>query len=196
MPLPPGLEMVHIRNCVSFVEERASDLVDLYYEQANTFSGIVGTFGVRALDALSPYKRHKHPDVAQQRFPDLSFGGRLDPPPELALESKGSIRPWAVQSHYDHAGWYIVWRYLIDATRLIKPPRPVVVWRVDVVFLDKSDWKYEGSTAGAAGGGRTHTFGLRSPAGRLRGAAAYAFPRVTLRCGRPVLTEYPGEPSP
>ena len=195
MPLPPGLKMVHIRNCVSFVEERASDLVDLYYEQANTFSGIVGTFGVRALDALSPYKRHKHPDVAQQRFPDLSLGGRLDPPPELALESKGSIRPWAVQSHYDHSGWYIVWRYLIDATRLIKPPRPVVIWRVDVVFLEKSDWKYEGSTAGVAGGGRTHTFGLRSPAEKLRGAAAYAYPRVILRGGRPVLTEDPGEPA-
>ena len=169
MPLPPGLETVHIRSSVLFVEERASELVDLYYEQTNTFSGIVGTFGVRALDSLSPYKRHKHPDIAQQRFPDLSLGGRLNPPPELALESKGSIRPWAVQSHYDHPGWYIIWRYLVDATRTIKAGRPVVIWRVDVVFLEKTDWKYEGSTAGASGGGRTHTFGLRSPAQKLCG---------------------------
>jgi hypothetical protein len=78
LALPAGLEIAHILNSVSFVEERVTDLVDLYYEQANTFSGIVGTFGVRALDALSPYKRHKHPDIAQQRFPDLSLGGRLN----------------------------------------------------------------------------------------------------------------------
>jgi hypothetical protein len=193
LPLPAGLETSHIRNAVSFVEERTAELVDLYYEQANTFSGIVGTFGVRALDALSPYKRHKHPDIAQQRFPDLSLGGRLNPPPDLALESKGSIRPWAIQSHYDHPGWYIVWRYLIDATRTIKPGRPVVIWRVDVVFLDKSDWKYEGSTAGAGGGGRTHTFGLRTPAEKLRDAAAYTYPGVLLRGGRPVMAGDLGE---
>jgi hypothetical protein len=41
---------------------------------------------------------------------------------------------------------------------------------VDVVFLDKSDWKYEGSKASAAGGGRTHTFGLKEPAKKLDGA--------------------------
>jgi hypothetical protein len=187
LPLPPGLELSHIQNAVSFVEERTSDLVDLYYEQANTFSGIVGAFGVRALDALSPYERHKHPDVAQQRLPDLSLLGRLNPPPEQALESKGSLRAWAVQSHYDHPGWCIIWRYLIDATRTIKPGRPVVIWRVDVVFLEKNDWKYEASSAGEAGGGRTHTFGLRSPAGKLHDAAAYVLPSVVLRAGRPVL---------
>jgi hypothetical protein len=187
LALPPGLETAQIRNSVSFVEERVTDLIDLYYEQANTFSGIVGIFRVRALDALSPYKRHKHPDIAQQRFPDLSLGGRLSPPPDLALESKGSIRAWAVQSHYDHPGWYIIWRYLVDATRSIKPGRPVVIWRVDVAFLEKTDWKYEGSTAGASGGGRTHTFGLRSPAAKLRAAAAYSYPRVVLKGGRPVL---------
>lgn len=193
MPLPAGLETSHIRNAVSFVEEQTDPLLDLYYEQANTFSGIVGTFGVRALDALSPYKRHKHPDIAQQRFPDLSLGGRVNPPPDLALESKGSIRPWAIQSHYDHPGWYIVWRYLIDATRTIKPGRPVVIWRVDVVFLEKNDWKYEASTAGAEGGGRTHTFGLSSPAAKLRDAAAYAYPGVVLRGGRPVMAGDLGE---
>jgi hypothetical protein len=187
LSLPKDLELVHIGNAVNFVEERAADLVELYYEQANVFSGIVGTFGVRALNALSPYKRHKHPDVAQQRFPDLSLGGRLNPPPELALESKGSTRPWAIQSHYDHPGWYVVWRYLIDPTRSIRPGRPVVVWRVDVIFLTKEDWKYEGSTASSQGGGRTHTFGLRAPAKKLRGSAAYALPNVVLRRGKPVL---------
>ena len=186
--LPRGLEIVHIGKAIEFVEDRVADLVELYYEQANVFSGIVGIFGVRALDALSPYKQHKHPDVAQQRFPDLSFGGQLDPPPELALESKASTRPWAVQSHYDHPGWYIVWRYLVDATRIIKPGKPVVIWRVDVAFIRKEDWKYEGSKAASAGGGRTHTFGLRRPADRLRDAAAFALPTVVLRNGKPVLT--------
>jgi hypothetical protein len=115
-------------------------LVDLYFEQANVFSAIVGIFGVKALHAVSPYKKHKHPDVAQQRFPDLSLGGKLNPPATEALESKGSTRPWAIQSHYDHAGWYVVWRYLVDATKTIKPGRSVVIWRVDVVFLNKADW--------------------------------------------------------
>jgi hypothetical protein len=143
--LPKGLKPVHIRTAVESVEDRTGELVELYYEQANVFSGIVGMFGIRALDAFSPYKRHKHPDVAQQRFPDLSLGGRLNPPPELALESKGSTRPWVVQSHYDHPGWYIIWRYLVDSTRKIKSGKAVVIWRVDVVFVNKPDWKYEGT---------------------------------------------------
>lgn len=32
------------------------------------------------------------------------------------LESKASKWVWAIQSHYDHPGWYIVWRYLVDQT--------------------------------------------------------------------------------
>jgi hypothetical protein len=185
--LPKGLEPIHITRAIDFVEQRAEELLELYFEQANVFSGVIGIFGVRALDSFSPYKRHKHPDVAQQRFPDLSLGGKLNPPPELALESKGSTRAWAIQSHYDHPGWYIVWRYLVDPTKSIKPARPVVIWRVDVLFVQKEDWKYEGSKAGAQGGGRTHTFGIRSPAAKLRNSAAFALPGIVLRGGRPVL---------
>jgi hypothetical protein len=181
------LEVVHIERAVEYIERETSELVELYHEQANMFSGVVGIFGARALAAFSPYKKHKHPDVAQQRFPDLSLGGRLNPPPEEALESKASIRPWAVQSHYDHPGWYIVWRYMIDVTRTVKPQREVVIWRVDVAFLQRDDWKYEGSTAGPTGGGRTHTFGLRQPAARLRNAAAYHLPGIAVKGGRPVL---------
>lgn len=73
VPLPPGLTLAHLKNAVDFVEEKAEELVDLYYEQANIFSAVIGIMGVRALDSLSPHKRHKHPDVAQQRFPDLSL---------------------------------------------------------------------------------------------------------------------------
>jgi hypothetical protein len=161
----------------------------LYFEQANVFSAIVGIMGVKALHAVSPYKKHKHPDVAQQRFPDLSLGGRLNPPPSQALESKGSTRPWVIQSHYDHPGWYIVWRYMVDPTESIKPGRPVIVWRVDVIFLNKNDWKYETSKAGIDGGGRTHTFGVKNPATTLANAAAYVNKAVVLRNGKPILTE-------
>jgi hypothetical protein len=118
--LPPGLTVVHLRSAIDFVEEKAEELIEMYFEQANVFSGIVGMFGVRALGSLSPYKKHKHPDAAQQRFPDLSLGGKPDPPPNEALESKGSTRAWAIQSHYDHPGWYIAWRYAIDPTKRMK----------------------------------------------------------------------------
>lgn len=153
------------------------------------FSGIVGMYGVRALDSISPYKRHKHPDVAQQRFPDLSLRGKLSPPPQEALESKGSMRAWAVQSHYDHPGWYVIWRYAVDPTKSIKKGKEVFIWRVDVVFVNKEDWKYEGSTASTEGGGRTHTFGLRTPATKLAGCAVYELPGVILQGGKPVLAE-------
>lgn len=187
MPLPKDLKQIHIKRAVEYVEKQTADLIDLYLEQANVFSAIVGIFGVKALHAVSPYKKHKHPDVAQQRFPDLSLGGRLDPPPEEALESKGSTRPWAIQSHYNHPGWYIIWRYLVDLTETIKPA--VVVWRVDVVFLSADDWKYEGSKAQHGRGGRTHTFGVSNPAEKLARAAAYVLPGIVVRNGKPVLSD-------
>ncbi len=124
--MPKGLDLIHLRKAVDYVEDRAAQVVELYYEQANVFSGIVGIFGVQALDSFSPYKKHKHPDIAQQRFPDLSLGGKLNPPPQEALESKGSTRPWAVQSHFDHPGWYIVWRYAVDPTKTTKKGKVVL----------------------------------------------------------------------
>jgi hypothetical protein len=102
--LPPELKITHIREAIEHVESRADELIDIYFEQANVFSGIIGILGIQALNSLSPYKKHKHPDVAQQRFPDLSLRGKLNPPPQQALESKGSTRPWALQSHYNHPG--------------------------------------------------------------------------------------------
>ncbi len=181
MALPKDLLPIHIEKAVNYVEKETADLIDIYIEQANVFSAIVGIFGTKGLDAFSPYKKHKHPDVAQQRFPDLSLNGKLNPPSSQALESKGSKRPWAIQSHYDHPGWYVVWRYLVDLTETYKPGRPVIVWRVD------EDWKYEKSSAGAAGGGRTHTFGVVNPATKLKGAAVYTLPGVVIKHGGPVL---------
>ncbi len=123
VPLPPELKVSHVRKAIEYIEREASELIEVYFEQANVFSGLVGIFGVRALHSLSPYKKHKHPDVAQQRFPDMSLGGKLNPPPEQALESKGTTRPWTLQSHYNHAGWYIIWRYLVA-----KSSRPGNQW--------------------------------------------------------------------
>jgi len=193
VPLPPELKIAQIRKAIDYIEKEISEFVDVYYEQANVFSGLIGIFGVRALSSISPYKKHKHPDVAQQRFPDLSLRGKLNPPPNQAVESKGSTRPWALQAHYNHPGWYLVWRYLVDPTKSIKPGRAVVIWRVDVCFIEREEWKYEGSTAGEGRGGRTHTFGLKNPAKKLRTAIVYQHPRIVIRHGGPTLTNGNGE---
>jgi hypothetical protein len=187
VPLPPELKVSHIREAIGHVEQRAADLIDIYFEQANVFSGIVGILGIQAIHAVSPYKKHKHPDVAQQRFPDLSLRGRLAPPPEQALESKGSTRSWALQSHYNHPGWYIVWRYAVDQTKRMKPGKMVLIWRVDIPFLSQDDWKYEGSKAAEGRGGRTHTFGVKNPAKRFKSSIVYQSPRIVISQGGPVL---------
>lgn len=185
--LPPGLTVAALRKAVEYIERELTDLVDIYFEQANVFSAIVGIYGAKALDAHSVYEKHRHQDLAQQRFPDLrKRGSGLNPSPKESLESKASKRPWALQSHYDHPGWYVVWRYFVDPTRSLEPDKAVLVWRIDVVFLEKDNWKYEPSTAGVKGGGRTHTFGLRNAAKTLRGHAAYHRSDVILKGGKPV----------
>ncbi|MCP9460437.1 MAG: hypothetical protein NNA24_00135 [Nitrospira sp.] len=167
--LPPQLTIAHIRNAIAYIEKEAAEFIDVYFEQSNVFSALVGILGARALNSFSPYKKHKHPDVAQQRFPDLSLKGKLNPPAIRSLESKASTRPWALQSHYNHPGWYIVWRYAIDPTKHMKRGRVVLIWRVDIPFLQKQDWKYEGSRAGEGKGGRTHTFGVKKPKAEAQG---------------------------
>lgn len=185
--LPPGLTIAAVRKAIQYVERELADLVEIYFEQANVFSAVVGIYAAKALDANSVYEKTRHLDLAQQRFPDLRRRGSGPwPAPEESLECKASKRPWAVQSHYDHPGWYIVWRYLVDPTCSLEPDRPVIIWRVDVAFLDKADWKYEASKAGAAGGGRTHTFGVRRPAVRLRGKAVYQRGDVRVSRGKAV----------
>jgi hypothetical protein len=64
--------------------------------------------------------------------------------------------------------------------------KPVIIWRVDIAFLEKDDWKYEASTAGSGGGGRTHTFGLRNPASKLKDKAIYQRKDVKLIGGKAV----------
>lgn len=185
--LPGGLTIAAIRSSIEYIERELPGLMDIYYEQMNLFSALVGIYGTRALDANSVYEKTPHSCSAQQRFPDLRRRGSAEPPlAEASLESKASKRPWALQSHYDHPGWYIVWRYLVDPTETLEKGRPIIIWRVDVVFLKREDWKYEASRAGSEGGGRTHTFGLRNPARRLKGCAVYHRSDVAVRDGKPV----------
>ena len=187
VPLPPGLDGSAVRRAIEYMERELAELVEIYHEQANVFSAVVGIFGTKALDAVSAYEKHRNIDTAQQRFPDLRRrGSGPNPSPRDSLESKGSKRPWAVQSHYDHPGWYIIWRYLVDPTESLESGRPVIIWRVDVVFLEKTDWKYEKSGAGEAGGGRTHTFGVIHPAAKLNGKAVYQRTDVVVRNGKPI----------
>lgn len=185
VPLPPGLEIGAIRRAIDYMEKHLAELVEIYQEQANVFSALVGIFGTRALDSFSNYEKHRHAHTAQQRFPDLCRRG-AKPEPCYCLESKGSKRPWAIQSHYDHPGWYIIWRYLVDLTKSVEAGKPIVIWRVDIVFLEKKDWKYEKSSAGEAGGGRTHTFGVKNAASKLRDKAVYKRHDVVIRDGKPI----------
>lgn len=187
--LPPAFGGVSvIGRAIEYMERELGDLAEIYFEQANVFSALVGIYGTKALDSLSNWEKNPHSHTAQQRFPDLCRRGRSRrPKPADSLESKASKRPWAIQSHYDHPGWYIIWRYLVDPTESVERGKPVIIWRVDVVFLEKPDWKYEKSSAGEAGGGRTHTFGVKNPARKLRGKAVYQRPDVIIRDGKPVL---------
>src|SRR2546421_759181 len=184
--LPPGLTTGAILKAVNYVERELGDLVEIYHEQMNVFSAIVGIFGTKALDSVSNYEKHRHADTAQQRFPDLCRRGCNTSDPRNCLESKGSKRLWAIQSHYDHAGWYVIWRYLVDPTESLEAGKPVIIWRVDVVFLEKTDWKYEKSKAGEGGGGRTHTFGVKNVAKKLKECAVYRRNDVVIRDGKPV----------
>ena len=103
--LPPGLAIASIKAAVQYIEKELAELVDVYYEQANVFSALVGIFGTKALDSVSSYEKYRHTDVAQQRFPDLKRkGSTYPPPPNESLESKASKRPWQIQSQLRPSG--------------------------------------------------------------------------------------------
>lgn len=53
MPLPPNLTEKHVERAVQYIEREACDLIDLYFEQKNVFSAVIGILGIRALDAVS-----------------------------------------------------------------------------------------------------------------------------------------------
>lgn len=69
--LPPGLEIPAVKRAIEYIERELADFAELYVEQANVFSVLVGMFGTRALDQVSNFEKHRHAYTAQQRFPDL-----------------------------------------------------------------------------------------------------------------------------
>jgi len=184
--LPPGLTVGDIGRAIDYIERELADLVDIYHEQRNVFSAIVGMYGVKALDSFSDWEKHKRSDTTRQRLPALRRrGSGASPGPNESLESKGSKRPWDLQSHHDDPGWYVIWRYLVDTTESIEPGKPVTIWRVDVDFLDTSDWIYAKSSAGAVGGGRTAILGVRNAAKRFQGKSVYQRQDIVLRYSKP-----------
>lgn len=184
--LPPGLTIAGIKKSVEFIERELANFVEIYMEQMNVFSAIVGIFGTLALDRNSVYEKVRHLDISQTRFPDLCRRGSKTNQTKHCLESKTSKRPWAIQSHYDHEAWYIIWRYPVDPTETIEAKKPVIIWRIDIVYLTKEDWKYEGSKAGAEGGGRTHTFSVKAAANKLKNCSLYKRADIKLAGGKPI----------
>jgi len=83
----PRIEDCSLRKAIEYIEARDYRMVEVYFEQANMFS-VWWHFRRARPPLVKPVQETQHPDVAQQRFPDMSLGGRLNPPPENALESK------------------------------------------------------------------------------------------------------------
>lgn len=61
----------------------------------------------------------------------------------------------------------------------------MIIWRVDIAYLTKEDWEYQTSKAGPGAGGRTHTFGLKNPAKKLKYSAVYQRSDIQLTGGKP-----------
>lgn len=69
VPLPPGLEVGAIRRAIEYVERELAGLVELYFEQANIFSALVGMYGTKALDSVSAYEEHRTLTSRSNDFP-------------------------------------------------------------------------------------------------------------------------------
>lgn len=191
--MPPTLTKAQLQLAIQYIEETAEEWVDIYEEQRNVFSAVIGILGTKALDIYSRYKKNPHKHHAASRFPDLQLRGKTKRP-RYCLESKGSTRPWQIQAHYDHAGWYLVWRYFVDPTRKLVRGKGVVVWRVDTVPLKKSDWVYQKSRARSGAGGRTHTFGVQTPKQKIAPTwVSFQLPGFELQGGQPARIPKPSK---
>src|ERR1700704_727955 len=60
VPLPSGLTTTAIQKAIDYIEKGLADLVEIYPEQANVFSALVGSYGAKALDATNVYEKHRH----------------------------------------------------------------------------------------------------------------------------------------
>jgi len=48
VPLPSGLTTTAIQKAIDYIEKGLADLVEIYLEQANVFSALVGIYGAKA----------------------------------------------------------------------------------------------------------------------------------------------------
>lgn len=188
MPFPPDLTLPQLEASIRYIEREACSPAFqlLYDEQPNVFSAVIGILGTVALDSLSPYEKNPDRNRAASRFPDLIRRGspRNPTPPGACLECKASKRPWHVDAHYNHEGWYIIWRYLVDPTESLG--KRVVIWRVDCAYLTAADWRYVTSRANELRGGRTHTYTVVDPQA-VFAEPLFQHPNVVLARGKPVV---------
>ena len=91
---PAGLEINHLRRAIDYIERETASLIDIYFEQRNVFSAIVGILGVKALDTFSIYEKVQHELEAQQRFPDLQHraAGTRPVPIDASRARRASVR--------------------------------------------------------------------------------------------------------
>ena len=80
VPLHPSLNVGHLARVIASVEHEVDQFVEVYFEQANVFSALVGIFAARAFSSLTVYEKPRHTDLARQRFPDLKRRGSTDLP--------------------------------------------------------------------------------------------------------------------
>ncbi len=168
-----GIQVAAMQNIIDKVEEVASDYIDVYLDQRNLFSALVGAFAIRAIADHTVFDRNPHRYRAQQYFPDLTPHGQ-DPAnlrPTSYLEVKASKRTWSLDAHGNHEGWYMVFRYMVMANgcHVAGHTRSVFVGRVDLMYLNQANWCYQPSLAGPGVAGRTHTFSLLQPSNTLNG---------------------------
>ena len=73
--LPPGLTLGAILKAVTYIERELADLLEIYYEQMNVFSAIVGIFGTKALDSVSNYEKHRRSATLPRPVPAWFWPG-------------------------------------------------------------------------------------------------------------------------
>jgi hypothetical protein len=73
--LPKDPKGIHIRRAVDYIEKHTVDLVDIYLDQANVFSGIIGIFGIKALHAVSPTRSTSIPTLRSSDFRTCRLAG-------------------------------------------------------------------------------------------------------------------------
>ncbi len=79
VPLPTDLSTGVIRKAVEYIERELGELVDLYFEQANVFSALVGIFGTRRAGFVQQLR-----ETQAYRYGSATFSRSL---------SEGSWRP-------------------------------------------------------------------------------------------------------